>query len=194
MTGDSGDQWPLALVIVTIIIVTLITYGHFLWSRLMATWNHLLRPPMVTSCEVFLWFVLRHFCNLIKLGVRTCKQVIPEDLNNLHPEWRMTYNDTFCIQIRFWKGIYLILNPPWSSSFPPGTRLSGGCGYDGLRWDADCCVGNLQTPSYHLPGAGWRIAVNVSIPRCYYMLSGPPCQLLVRLADSVPRTMEHRKV
>ena len=171
---DSGDQWPLALVIVTIINVTLVTYGygHFLWSRLMATWNHLLRPPMVTSCEVFLWFVLRHFCNLIKWGVRTCKQVIPEDLNNLHPEWRMTYNDTFCIQIRFWKGIYLILNPPWSSSFPPSTRLSGGCGYEGLRWDGDCCVGNLQTPSYHLPGAGWRIAVNVSIPRCYYMLSG----------------------
>ena len=174
MTGDSGSSdhwrwssWPLSwpLPMVT-------SYGH-LGPPLTATYGHLLRSVFVVCAPTLSRKKDKsHFCNLIKWGVRTCKQVIPEDLNNLHPEWRMTYNDTFCIQIRFWKGIYLIINPPWSSSFPAGTRLSGRRGYEGLRWDGDCCVGNLQTPSYHLPGAGWRIAVNVSIPRCYYMLSG----------------------
>ena len=137
----TGHLWPLLMVT---------SYGH-LGPPLTATYGHLLRSVFVVCAPTLSRKKDKsHFCNLIKWGVRTCKQVIPEDLNNLHPEWRMTYNDTFCIQIRFWKGIYLILNPPWSSSFPPGARLSGRRGYEGLRWDGDCCVGNLQTPSYHL--------------------------------------------
>ena len=118
----TGHLWPLLMVT---------SYGH-LGPPLTATYGHLLRSVFVVCAPTLSRKKDKsHFCNLIKWGVRTCKQVIPEDLNNLHPEWRMTYNDTFCIQIRFWKGIYLILNPPWSPSFPPSTRLSGGCGYDG---------------------------------------------------------------